>query len=175
MGRRSRHPWFDSPKSLMLWSLSWTSPNTSLHLHEAPASQSLTLLNFNWTKNWQIIEISMWWNFMKWKCSWMQSVENNSTFYSAQHDFFSHDLSQNCRRILQPICCFAIFCKGTTYSRTNCYLLIASYDTSSFNLKWLTFTKFRTLRSSPKLRPWRAKSKIATGFHLRTVAWNVQL
>ena len=163
----------------MLWSLSWTSPNT-LHLHEAPAISKFDTSEFQLDKKLakhEIIEISMWWNFMKWKCSSMQSVENTSTFYSAQHDFFSHDLSQNFRRISQPICCFAIFCKGTTYSRTNCYLLIASHDTSGFHLKWLiTFTnKFRTLCSSPKLRPWRAKSKIATGFHLRTVAWNVQL
>lgn len=123
MGRRSRHPWFDSPKLLMLWSLSWTSPNT-LHLHEAPAISKFDTSEFQLDKKLakhEIIEISMWWNFMKWKCSSMQSVENTSTFYSAQHDFFSHDLSQNFRRISQPICCFAIFCKGTTYSRTNCY------------------------------------------------------
>lgn len=156
----------------MLWSLSWTLPNT-LHLHEASAISKFDTSEFRLDKKLakhEIIEIS--WNESAAGCKVLKTLPQSIL----PNMSFSHDLPQNFRRISQPICWFAIFCKGTAYSRTNCYLLIASYDTSSFNLKRLiTFTKFRTLRSSPKLRPWRAKSKIATGFHLRTVAWNVQL
>lgn len=57
------------------------------HATSAWSSSNLKVWHF-WISTGQ--KIGKTWNhrnFMKWKCSWMQSVENTSTVYSTQHEF----------------------------------------------------------------------------------------